>query len=84
MTHSNTLKLCKDCAHVKRENPGRFLCLRPAISRTNLLDGKIKQSLCYHERLEKLSDKSDRCGPEGKYFEQRQKKWYEKFLDRMY
>ena len=75
------IPLCKDCAHQKYKGATRF-CRRPGTGRVNLEDGKIKYSLCCYERLNTFS--SDRCGPEGKYFEPRKEKWYDAFIGWMY
>ena len=86
MSYHHPLKFCKDCAHMKYKL-GTMICLRPGLeikSRLNMVTGEIDLELNYCSAERIIGVASGGCGPEGKYFEQRKKKWYDNFLNWLY
>ena len=83
MSYNRSLKFCKDCVYRKYKS-GTMICLRPGLeinSDLNMATGgiDIRLNYCSVERMTGVE--SGGCGPEGKYFKQRKKKWYDDFLN---
>lgn len=69
-------KLCKNCNHV-RDDYGYYKCRRPISVDSSLITGEVetKQNYEFCESERGTFIYKDSCGPEGKYFEQRETFW---------
>lgn len=72
-------KLCKDCNMLRVNSIGVYMCMRPKFRETyDLQRGHqtIREDciFCMFERNNGLPHDPDRCGPEGKYWEEK-KPW---------
>jgi hypothetical protein len=71
------MKFCKDCKYHSKDRLSLIdECTAPPV-RVDPINGKPKYRLCI---IERMNYDKHRCGPEGKLFEQRPLKWYERIF----